>query len=172
MLKKHIVHIPLTTYVEVVVYADESVSEDTILGKSEIDGKDYDEQVLNHLQYASEKPKITTENIFPDKDAAYGALCAVVDSKGGYLNIKNPNQRPTLLVENDDVEADGEPDRILKVKSLYQSDDESSPLKFIDENDESWDVDDYLTQAQITYLYAVLAKKFPVPQDELAMIED
>ena len=172
MLKKHIVHIPLTTYVEVAVYADENVSEDTILGKAELDSKKYDEQVLNHLQYASEKPKITTEDIFPDKNAAYDALCGVVDLQGGYLNIKDPNQRPTLLVENDDVEADGEPNRIVKVKSLYQSDDKSSPLKFIDEDDESWDVDDFLSQAQITYLCVALAKKFPVSQEELDTMQD
>lgn len=116
-----------------------------------------DTQLLDNLQPDGD-PEVTTADIFPDKDAAYGALCSIVDHEGGYLVIKEPNQRPLLLVENDDVEADGEPTRMVKVKSLYQSDDESSPLKFIDENDESWDVDDYLDQAQITYIYAVLKK--------------
>lgn len=160
MLKKHVVRIPYHTYFEVNIIADESVSNEDIISRAqemmecEMEG---DTQLLDNLQPDGD-PEVTTADIFPDKDAAYGELCSIVDHEGGYLVIREPKERPLLLIENDDVEADGEPNKMVKVKSLYQSDDESSPLKFIDENDESWDVDDFLTQAQITYIYAVLKK--------------
>ena len=71
----------------------------------------------------------------------YNALLKKVQEKGGYAVIK-PN-RPALKTKEGFV---------IWVAAIYESADDSSPLKAIDTIFHSYDVEDYLTDSDIKYL--------------------
>lgn len=71
------------------------------------------------------------------KDEVYNELCNEIDKHGVYVLIKE-ECRPQLTrnINETDVKS-------IVVKALFMSNEECSPLKFIDTNDECWDANDY-----------------------------
>ena len=89
------------------------------------------------------------------KEFHYENICEEIENKGYYLAIGKSLQ-PTFDVENPYIEEDGEATKEVKIKSLFMSNDSSSPLKMVDTNDVCWDVDDYLNEDDMKRLNKVV----------------
>lgn len=74
-----------------------------------------------------------------EKNEAYNELCKMVGKCGYYATIRK-ELRPTIGITKEDGSVDE-----ITAKSLFISNDESSPLKLIDTEDNCWDVHDYLS---------------------------
>ena len=154
MVKKHIVHLSYSTYVDVEVIAHDSVSCEDVVNmarekvarNNEKINKEIIENLCEDINYIAD-----TENFFDTKNQAYDALCERVERAGGYLCIKK-EWRPTINID----EYDEGKMKSVTVKSLFLMHDDSSPLQIIDENDERWDVDDYLFKEDIEELWSLL----------------
>lgn len=154
MEKKHIVHLSYTTYVDVEVIAHDSVTHKAVIdmarekvaGNNEKINKKIIENLCEDANYIAD-----TENLFETKNQAYDALCERVERAGGYLCIKK-EWRPTINI----YEYDEGKMKSVTVKSLFLMHDDSSPLQIIDENDERWDVDDYIFKEDIEELWSLL----------------
>jgi len=154
MEKKHIVHLSYSTYVDVEVIAHDSVSVEDVINmarekvanNNEKINKEIIENLCEDANYIAD-----TENLFKTKNQAYDALCERVELAGGYLCIKK-EWRPTIKID----EYDEGKMQSVTVKSLFLMHDDSSPLQIIDENDERWDVDDYLFKEDIEELWSLL----------------
>ena len=157
--KKYIVHVSYRSHVDVVVYADDSASyEDVIeLGKQKAadDNKYSIEEILSNMEEDENTVIKCITNVFEDKNEAYNALLDKVKGAGGYI-LFNKSKRPTFAIDSDYVAEDGKPTKDIEVKSLVKIADDSSPLRFIGNDDEMYDVDDYLDEDDITELYAIV----------------
>lgn len=153
-MKKNIVHVSYHTYVDAVVYADESVSYEDVLElgrqKAADNSKEVIEELLSNCEEDGNTQIVTfREDAFINKNEAYESLFKNVED-AGYILIEK-TKRPTFTINDEGVFKD------ITIKSLVVVGfDESSPLRMIDENDEMWDVDDYLGQDDITELYAIV----------------
>lgn len=159
-MKKHIVNLSYHTYVDVVVYADESVSYEGVLGlgrqKAANNDKKIVEEILSNMEEDGNTEVVTfCADVFNDKNEAYNALLDRVQYAGGYILI-NQSKRPTFDIENDNALEDLEPTKEVTIKSLVEIADNSSSLRFIGNDDEMYDVDDYLGKDDITELYAIV----------------
>lgn len=159
-MKKHIVHVSYHTYVDAVVYADESVPYEDVLElgrqKAANNDKNTIEEILSNMEEDGNTEVVTFRaDVFEDKNEAYYALLDRVQGAGGYILI-NQNKRPTFAIDNDNALEDLEPTKDIQVKSLVEIADDSSPLRFIGSDDEMYDVDDYLDKDDITELYAIV----------------
>lgn len=159
-MKKHIVNVSYHTYVDVVVYADESVSFEDVLElgrqKAANNDKEIVEEILSNMEEDGNTEVVTFRaDVFKDKNEAYNALLDRVQNAGGYILI-NQNKRPTFDIDNGNALEDLEPTKEVTIKSLVEIADDSSPLRFIGNDDEMYDVDDYLGKDDITELYAIL----------------
>lgn len=159
-MKKHIVHVSYHTYVDAVVYADESVSyQDVVeLGRQKAaDNNKYNiEEILSNMEEDENTEVVTFRaDVFKDKNEAYNVLLDRVQNAGGYILI-NQNKRPTFTINNDNALKDLEPTKEVTIKSLVEIADDSSPLRFIGNDDEMYDVDDYLGEDDITELYVIV----------------
>ena len=156
-MKKHIVHVSYHTYVDAVVYADESVSYEDVLElgrqKAANNDKEIVEEILSNMEEDGNTEVVTFRaDVFKDKNEVYYALLDRVQNAGGYILI-NQSKRPTFAIEHDYVEG---ATKDIEVKSLVEIADDSSPLRFIGNDDEMYDVDDYLDKDDITELYAIV----------------
>lgn len=80
---------------------------------------------------------------YEEKDKLYNKLCEEV-GKYGYYALIEKGHRPK-------IEMIDEPS--IRVKSLFMSNDESSPLKVIDENDTCWDGYDYFSIEELEKIF-------------------
>ena len=78
------------------------------------------------------------------KNEAYNALLERVQRAGGYISF-GAKERPVV------VTSEGRRKHIT-VAALFESADESSPLKLINNRFIAWDVDDYLEAYDIEHL--------------------
>lgn len=74
------------------------------------------------------------------KNEVYNQLLEKVQQAGGYLKIE---KRP-LLNTNDGKQ--------IYAAAIFESTDDSSPLKVIDDKFNVWDIDDYITTNDISWL--------------------
>ncbi len=156
-MKKHIVHVSYHTYVDAVVYADESLSYEDVLElgrqKAANNDKEIVEEILSNMEEDGNTEVVTFRaDVFKDKNEAYYALLDRVQNAGGYILI-NQSKRPTFAIEHDYVEG---ATKEMTIKSLVEMADNSSPLHFIGNDDGMYDVDDYLGKDDITELYAIV----------------
>lgn len=159
-IKKHIVHVSYHTYVDAVVYADESVSYENVLelGRQKAAENDVEtvEEILSNMEEDGNTEVVTFRaDVFKDKNEVYTALLDRVQNAGGYILI-NQSKRPTFTIENDDALEDLEPAKEMTIKSLVETADGSTPLRFIGNDDEMYDVEYYLGKDDITELYAIV----------------
>lgn len=154
-IKKHIVHVSYHTCVDVTILADESVSQDEILElgreKAAINEKAIEDEILGNL-VEDGNTEILESGLdpFETKDDAYNALQDCIDGGGGY-EVFQKKDRPTYTITEDGKNIE------VTIKSLVViGSDDSSPLRFIDEDDAMWDVDDYLGKDEITELYGII----------------
>lgn len=159
-MKKHIVHVSYHTYVDAVVYADESVSYEDVLElgrqKAANNDKETIEEILSNMEEDGNTEVVTFRaDVFKDKNEVYNALLDRVQNAGGYVLI-NQSKRPTFDIDNDNALEDLEPTKEVTIKSLVEIADDSSPLRFIGNDDEMYDVDDYLGKDDITELYTIV----------------
>lgn len=153
-MKKNIVYVSYHTYVDVVVYTDESVSYEDVLELGRQKAADKSKAIIEELLSNCEEDENTQvvtfrEDAFISKNEAYESLLKNVED-AEYILIEK-TKRPTFTINDEGVFKD------ITIKSLVVVGfDESSPLRMIDENDEMWDVDDYLGQDDITELYAIV----------------
>jgi hypothetical protein len=77
-----------------------------------------------------------------DKNKAYNKLLEMVQQAGGFVSFK-PSERPCVLLNGDGTK------RHVLAAAVFESADESSPLKLITTRFSSWDVDDYLSAEDI-----------------------
>lgn len=154
MVKKHIVHFSYTTYVDVEVIAHDSVTHKAVIDmareKVANNNVEINKEIIKNLCVVASHIA-DTKNFFETKNQAYDALCERVERAGGYLCIKK-ECRPTITID----EYDEGKMKSVTVKSLFLMHDDSSPLQIIDENDERWDVDDYLFKEDIEELWSLL----------------
>lgn len=85
-----------------------------------------------------------------EKNELYNELCEMVGKCGYYATIRK-ELRPTIRIAKEDGCVDE-----ITAKSLFMSNDESSPLKLIDTEDNCWDVHDYLSAEDME---AILGKQ-------------
>lgn len=153
-MKKHIVRVSYHTYVDVVVYADESVSYEDVLELGRQKAANDSKTAINEILYNMKEDGNTEvatfrADVFKDKNEAYYALL----NKSEHYCLISKKIRPTFTIEDDYVEG---ATKDIKVKSIVVFSDDCSPLRVIDENDEMYDVDDYLDKDDITKLYAIV----------------
>lgn len=156
-MKKHIVHVSYHTYVDAVVYADESVSYEDVLElgrqKAADNGKETIEEILSNMEEDGNTEVVTFRaDVFKDKTEAYYALLEEIE----HYYLINKEKRPTFAIANDNIAEDGESTKEITIKSIVVIGDDCSPLRVIDENDEMWDLDDYLGKDDIAELYAIV----------------
>lgn len=156
-MKKHIVHVSYHTYVDAVVYADESVSYEDVLElgrqKAANNDKNIIEEILSNMEEDGNTEVVTFRaDVFEDKNEAYYALLEEIE----HYCLISKEKRPTFVIANDNIAEDGEPTKEITIKSIVVIGDDCSPLRVIDENDEMWDLDDYLGKDDITELYAIV----------------
>ena len=77
-----------------------------------------------------------------EKNETYNKLLEQVQHAGGFISFKS-NGRPLVLLNGDGTK------RHVFVAAVYESADESSPLKLVTTRFSSWDVDDYLSAEDI-----------------------
>ncbi len=153
-MKKHIVRVSYHTYVDVVVYADESVSYEDVLELGRQKAANDSKTAINEILYNMKEDGNTEvatfrADVFKDKNEAYYALL----NKTERYYLISKKIRPTFTIEDDYVEG---ATKDIKVKSIVVFSDDCSPLRVIDENDVMYDVDDYLDKDNITKLYAIV----------------
>ena len=156
-MKKHIVHVSYHTYVDAVVYADESVSYEDVLElgrqKAADNSKEVIDEILSNMEEDGNTEVITFRaEVFKDKGDAYVTLLGRVQEAGGYIGIKK-EKWPEI---NINCNIDGWTDHLIKVIGIFEGRDDSSPLKIVDSEGEAWDVDDYLGKDDITELYGIV----------------
>lgn len=119
---------------------------------------EYDmDQLLDNMVPDNETDVEEIVETFKTKVGCYVAVRELVQQAGGYILMED-QRRPTLTIENDNVETDGEPTKDITIKSLFEGTDDSSPLKAIDINDECWDVDDYFNKDALEKIYMAIKK--------------
>ena len=159
MVKKHIVHLSYSTYVDVEVIAHDSVSCEDVVNmarkKVACNNENINKEIIENLRDSFGTHIADTQDLFDTKNQAYDALCERVERAGGYLCIKK-EWRPTITIDEYD---EGKMKKVT-VKSLFLMHDDSSPLQIIDENDERWDVDDYLFKEDIEELWLLLNEDY------------
>ena len=79
------------------------------------------------------------------KNEAYNALLERVQRAGGYISF-GANERPVVVAASEGRR------KHVTVAALFESADESSPLKLINNRFNTWDVDDYLEAYDIEHL--------------------
>ena len=155
-MKKHIVHVSYHTYVDAVVYADESVSYEDVLElgrqRAADDSKEIIDEILSNMEEDGNTEVVTfRDEVFKDKGDAYVALLERVQEAGGYIGIKR-EKWPEI---NINCNLDGWQNHEIKVIGIFEGKDDSSPLKMVDSEGEAWDIDDYLGKDDITELYGI-----------------
>jgi hypothetical protein len=149
IMKKHKLRVYYQTYcdVEVLSNLDETNIKELCELKT-IAASRADEIISRHAQFTANMEQSDVEllessdNLFNTKDDAYNAL----DEHVGYYAAIN-SHRPTFVVgDMGAIEA-------VTIKAVISSCDTSSPLKMIDENDNNWDIHDYLSKEGIEMLY-------------------
>ena len=152
-LKKFTVRLCYRTHIDVEVYAEEHTTSHDILTKASLlaAADDKEGEILSNCEEDGNTSIINVSEIFQTKSECYSALCDCVDHAGGYLLFKETN-RPRVKPEGDECEPP------IKIKALFMSNDDSSPLKFICEIDECWDADDYFCKEDLELVYATIKK--------------
>lgn len=160
-LKKFNVHVSYHTYIDVPIIADEDtpiedIIEDARQKAAENDPDTIDEIIANCVEDGNTET-LEIEDVFKERKDAYNALCEVVNAEDGYVYIDDANQRPQFTtIEYTGYDGMTRRKTQVTIKSLVMTNDESSPLKMIDDEDAIWDVDDYLNLDDMTTLYGVL----------------
>ena len=75
------------------------------------------------------------------KDEAYNTLLAKVQAAGGYIRI-DEDSRPAVVIE----------EKIIGVAAIFETADDSSPLRLIDTDLHAWDIYDYLDEEDIGHI--------------------
>lgn len=152
-IKKFTVHVSYHTCIDVDVYADKFATKEEILEMAgAIAAEDREEiikEIITNCEEDGNTEIISTSDLFENKTDCYNAICECVNAAGGYLLFKETN-RPIVQPAGDESEP------TIKVKSLFMSNDNSSPLKFISDIDESWDADDYFIKQDLELIYATI----------------
>jgi hypothetical protein len=79
------------------------------------------------------------------KDELYNQLLEKVQNEGGFLSFE-PKERPSVLLR------DEETNRRATVAAIFESADDSSPLRLVTNRFIAWDVYDYLDAEEIEHL--------------------
>lgn len=81
------------------------------------------------------------------KDKIYNQLLVKVQNEGGFLRIK-PSKRPSVNLKGTDEH--------VIVAAIFETADDSSPLRLVTNRFNSWDVYDYLYAEDIAYLSSLI----------------
>ncbi len=83
------------------------------------------------------------------KDELYNQLLEKVQNEGGFLSFE-PKARPSVLLR------DEETNRHATVAAIFETADDSSPLRLITNRFVAWDVYDYLDEENIEQILSHL----------------